>query len=80
MIDQALAVESGIPEPNAICLAWIIQVKIHWINCGGIQLPIVSWWGLNKGARYPMRHQSAISHHGGRVKSRLYGGVFMHPD
>ena len=52
MIDQALAIESGIPEPNAICLAWIIQVTIQWINCGGIQLPIVSWWDLNKGARY----------------------------
>ena len=52
MIDQALATESGIPEPNAICLAWIIQVTIQWINCGGIQLPIVSWWDLNKGARY----------------------------
>jgi len=47
-----LAAESGIPEPNAICLAWIIQMKIQWINCGGNQLPIVSRWGLNKGARY----------------------------
>ena len=34
MIDQALAVESGIPWPNAIAIAWIIQVKIQWINCG----------------------------------------------
>jgi hypothetical protein len=27
-------------------------MKIQWISCGGIPLPIVSRWGLNKGARY----------------------------
>ena len=27
-------------------------MKIRWTNCGGIPLPIVSRWGLNKGARY----------------------------
>ena len=39
MIDQALTVESGISGSNAICLAWIVQMKTqcrlrrHSITC-----------------------------------------------